>query len=52
MKITVNQPKPRNPLAEPARLRRAGSHRSDRASQRQQGNRALMRELDRLKPSP
>jgi hypothetical protein len=52
MKITLNQPKPRNPLALPARLRRAGSHRPERASQRQQANRALTRELDRMKHSP
>jgi hypothetical protein len=52
MKITITAPKPRNPLVALARLRRAGSHRPDRATQRQQAKSALMRELDRLKPSP
>ncbi len=52
MKITLNQPKPRNPLAVAARMRRAGSHRPLPASQRQQAHRALQRELERLKPSP
>lgn len=52
MKITLTQPKPRNPLVALTRLRRAGSHRPDRASQRQQAKHALMRELDRMKHSP
>jgi hypothetical protein len=52
MKITVTQPKPRNPLAVSARLRRAGSHRPPQASQRQQAHRALQRELERMKSSP
>ncbi len=52
MKITVTTPKPRNPLALAARLRRAGSHRPDGASRRQQAQRALRRELERMKPSP
>ena len=52
MKITVTTPKPRNPLAAMARMRRAGSHRPDGASQRQQAHRALQRELERMKHSP
>ena len=52
MKITFTQPKPRNPLAVSARLRRAGSHRPPQASQRQQVQRALRRELEHLKHSP
>jgi hypothetical protein len=52
MKITLTQPKPRNPLAVSARLRRAGSHRPLQASQRQQARRALQRELERMKPRP
>jgi len=52
MNITTTFPKPRNPLAALARRRRAGSHRPDVASQRQQANRALKRELDRMKHSP
>ena len=51
MKI-IKQAKPRNLLAVAARLRRAGSHRPQPASQRQQAQRALQRELERLKPSP
>ena len=52
MKITLTQPKPRNPLVTLTRLRHAGSHRPARASQRQQANHALQRELDRMKHSP
>ena len=52
MKITITAPKPRNPLVALARQRRAGSHRPDSASHRQQAKNALMRELNRLKPSP
>ena len=52
MKLTVRTLKPRNPLVALARRRRAGSHRPDAGSQRQQSNRALKREVDRMKPSP
>ena len=52
MKITVTPPKPRNPLVALARLRRAGSHRPDGSSRRQQADHALQRELDRMKHSP
>ncbi|KNZ31104.1 MAG: hypothetical protein AD742_17890 [Methylibium sp. NZG] len=45
MKITLTQPKPRNPLAVSARLRHAGSHRPQQAGRRQQADRALRREL-------
>ena len=48
MKITVTSRKPRNPLVASARFRRAGSHRPDGRSQRQQSGRALGRELDRM----
>lgn len=52
MKITVNTPKPRNPLVAAARFRRAGSHRPSSASQRQKAMRDLKRELHPMKPSP
>jgi hypothetical protein len=52
MKITLTAPKPRNPLVALTRLRRAGSHRPDVASQRQRANHALRRELDRMKHRP
>jgi hypothetical protein len=60
MKITVNTPKPRNPLVALARRRRAGSHRTERSGQRQQASRDLRREIhralagdtDRMKHSP
>lgn len=52
MKITVTTPKPRNPLVAAMRFRRAGSHRPDQGSQRQQASRELKRELQRMKPSP
>lgn len=50
MKITVTTLKPRNPLVTPALRRRAGSHRPDGRTQRQQAGRALQRELSRLGP--
>ena len=52
MKITVNTPKPRNPLIAAMRFRRAGSHRPSEGSQRQQAMRRLKRELHEMKPSP
>lgn len=48
MKITLTPLKPRNPLVAPALRRRAGSHRPDGRSQRQQAGRVLQRELSRL----
>lgn len=52
MKITLIQPRPRNPLVALARGRRAGSHRPNRTSQRRQADRALQRELEQMKHSP
>lgn len=52
MKITVNTPKPRNPLIAAMRFRRAGSHRPSEGSQRQQATRRLERELKTMKSSP
>ncbi len=49
MKITVTAPKPRNLLIAHAQFRRAGSHRPGGRSMRQQGGRALQRELAQMK---
>ena len=49
--ITVTAPKPRNPLVAASRMRRAGSHRGSGATLRQQSQRTLKRELDRLRAS-
>ena len=49
--ITVIAPKPRNPLVAASRMRRAGSHRGSGATLRQQSQRTLKRELDRLRAS-
>jgi hypothetical protein len=45
MKIVIANPKPRNPMVLPSRLRHAGSHQTSRKAQRQQGRHALRREL-------
>ncbi|HKW83337.1 MAG TPA: hypothetical protein VJN68_06240 [Burkholderiaceae bacterium] len=50
MKITVKTRKPRNPLVAPAHFRRAGSHQPRGGSMRQQGRRALQRELVQYTP--
>jgi hypothetical protein len=52
MKITVKTLKPRNPLVAPAQFRRAGSHRPGSRGQRQEGQRALQRELRQMTHSP
>lgn len=52
MKLTLKAPKPRNPLVAPSRLRRAGAHRAEPGAVRQQGQRALRREIDHLRMSP
>jgi hypothetical protein len=49
MKIIVTALKPRNPLIAHAQFRRAGSHRPGGRSMRQQGGRALQRELVHMK---
>ena len=46
--ITVQTPKPRNPLVAASRMRRAGSHRCVGGAVRQQARRALRHELERL----
>ena len=50
MKITVNTPKPRNPLVAHALFRRAGSHRPGGRMQRRHGARELRRELNQHSP--
>src|SRR5664279_1793245 len=52
MKIQVNLPRPRNPMAMAARLRRAGSHRPDGRTERQRASRALQRQLNEMKHIP
>lgn len=52
MKITLKTPKPRNPLVAPAHFRRAGAHRPGSRFARRDGQRALQRELDRMKHIP
>ncbi len=50
MKFAVKTLKPRNPLVAPAHFRRAGSHRPGSRLQRQEGQRALQRELKQMSP--
>lgn len=52
MKITLKTLKPRNPLVAPAHFRRAGSHQPGGGAARRDGQRALLRELERMKHSP
>jgi hypothetical protein len=52
MKITLKNPKPRNPLVAPSLQRKAGSHRTGGGAIRQQAQAALRREVERLRPSP
>jgi hypothetical protein len=52
MKITVKTLKPRNPLVAPAHFRRAGSHRAGSRLVRQEGQRALQRELKQMTHIP
>ena len=52
MKIAVKTLKPRNPLVAPAHFRRAGTHQPGARFMRQEGRRALQRELSQMKHSP
>jgi len=52
MKITLKNLKPRNPLVAPAHFRRAGSHRPGSRFVRQEGRRALQREITQMRHSP
>ena len=47
--LTIRTRKPRNPLVALARFRRAGRHMPSGSSARQQAERALRHELDRLR---
>lgn len=50
MKITVRQPKPRNPVAVQARRRQAGAHGLSAGARRQRDRRALRAELAHQHP--
>ena len=50
MKLILKNTKPRNPFVAASRSRVAGAHRT--GAPRQQARRELMREIDRLRPSP
>jgi hypothetical protein len=51
--LTLRSRKPRNPLVAPALFRQAGAHGQRSRAARQQAERALRHELDRLhRPSP
>ncbi len=52
MKLTLKNPKPRNPLVAPSLQRKAGMHRTGGGASRQQAQTALRREVERLRPSP
>lgn len=52
MKLTLKTLKPRNPLATVGRLRRAGAHGKSGGGRRQQAERGLRQEIERLRPSP
>ncbi|MGZ5157173.1 MAG: hypothetical protein ACXWCV_13835 [Caldimonas sp.] len=52
MKIEIKMPRPRNPWAVAARLRRAGSHRPGTGAERQRATRALRRQLNEMKHIP
>jgi hypothetical protein len=52
MKIEINLPRPRNPMAVAARMRRAGSHRPDGRTERQRATNALRRQLNQMKHIP
>jgi hypothetical protein len=52
MKLTLKSIKPRNPFVVAGLRRSAGAHRSGSSAQRQEGQRALRQEIERLRPSP
>lgn len=52
MKLTLKNPKPRNPFVAASLRRVAGSHRPTTGARRQQATRELRRELNRLRHSP
>ncbi len=52
MKLILESVKPRNPFAVAGRRRHAGVHRPGAGARRQQAERALRQEVNRLRPSP
>ena len=52
MKFSANTAKPRNPFVMAAARRAAGAHRRGSGARRQQDQRSLRMELQRLRPSP
>ena len=52
MKIEINLPRQRNPIAMAARLRRAGSHRPCGRTERQRAALALRSQLSEMKHIP
>jgi len=52
MKFTAKTAKPRNPFVMAAARRAAGAHRQGSGARRQQDQRSLRMELQRLRPSP
>jgi hypothetical protein len=52
MKLTLKTLKPRNPFVVASLRRMAGAHGATHRAMRQQAQRELRREIDRLRPSP
>ena len=52
MKLTIKSIKPRNPFVAASMRRAAGAHGPNGSARRQQGQRALRLELQRLRHSP
>ena len=52
MKLHIKSTKPRNPFVVASLWRAAGSHRPGDGARRQQAERALRQEVQRLRPSP
>jgi hypothetical protein len=52
MKLHIKSTKPRNPFVVASLRRAAGSHRACSGARRQQAERALRQEVQRLRPSP
>ena len=52
MKLNLKTLKPRNPFVVAGLRRAAGSHRADEARRRQDAERAMRQEIDRLRQRP
>ena len=52
MKLHIKSTKPRNPFVVASLRRAAGSHRPGDGARRQQAERALRQEVQRLRPRP